>query len=338
MTAPAAAALTEEEVAGSPSWYPLETLPAGEVRLLHLAESAYAAASFLDQRLLALGYAQRTCPAALLTAAAARLAPAAHYIFHVGHVGSTLISRLVGAYPKFFSLREPALLRALAAGEGRGAGAPGLDTTVALLGRTWREPQRAVIKATSFVSELAVTLLDAPHRPVGVCVFARPQAYLAGIFAGANSRAETRLLAGARLERLARRLGEGAWRPVAGSEGELFAMSWLCEMSALRAAAERCAARVLWVDFDAFLREPQRGLQGVLAALGARVAPQELEPLVSGPLMRSYSKAPEHFYDAALRRELLLAASHEHATEVRRGMLWLERLAARYPLVARVLQ
>ena len=83
---------------------------------------------------------------------------------------------------------------------------------------------------------------------------------------------------------------------------------------------------------------PQRGLQGVLAALGARVAPQELEPLVSGPLMRRYSKAPEHFYDAALRRELLLAASHEHATEVRRGMLWLERLAARYPLVASVLQ
>ncbi|HYB33443.1 MAG TPA: hypothetical protein VED45_08435, partial [Steroidobacteraceae bacterium] len=50
------------------------------------------------------------------------------------------------------------------------------------------------------------------------------------------------------------------------------------------------------------------------------------------------SKAPEHAYDAELRRSLLLAADHEHAPEIRRGMAWLHRLGAHHPLVAAVLE
>jgi hypothetical protein len=115
-------------------------------------------------------------------------------------------------------------------------------------------------------------------------------------------------------------------------------MSWLCEMSALRRAADGHAARVLWVDFDDFLGEPRAGLEAILRALGARPEVRETEALVAGSLMRQYSKAPEHAYDAALRREVLASAELEHAPEIRRGMQWLGQAAGRHALLRRAFE
>jgi hypothetical protein len=327
-------ALTADELTRSPAWLPLE-LQGAAVRMVKLDEAAYRAASFLDQRLLACGYAQEMCAPVLLAEAAGALSARAHYVFHTGHVGSTLISRLIGAHERFFSLREPALLRALAAGSAA-SGLPSLPVALALLGRTWRPSQRAVLKLTSFVSELAETVLALSAQSSAVFMFARPRAYLQGIFAGPNSRLENRHLSTARLQRLQRRLGGDESWPAPRSEGEYIAMSWLCEMTALREAAQRSAAQVLWVDFDAFLGDPVTGLRSIFHRLGARPADPELQSLVSGPLMQQYSKAPEHAYDAALRRELLESADRAHAAEIRRGLDWLHAMATRHPLAAAI--
>jgi hypothetical protein len=166
----------------------------------------------------------------------------------------------------------------------------------------------------------------------------QPLAYLQVIFAGPNSRRESRQLADARLQRLLRRLGEGAARPDPASEGECIAMSWLCEMTTLRQAAQHHAAQVLWVDFDAWLREPVSGLRDIFQRLGVQPSDAQLETLVGGPLMQQYSKAPEHPYDGALRRGLLASADREHAVEIRRGMDWLQAAAQRHALAAAVLQ
>jgi hypothetical protein len=330
--------IAEDDIVGSPAWLPLEGVGGDAMRVVHLDEGAYQAASFLDQRILKCGYEQKTCGLAILEAAAARLAPRSHYIFHTGHVGSTLVSRLIGAHESFFSLREPALLRTISAQLPSAGGAPGLGVALPLLARTWRANQRAVIKVTSFVSELAELILAGEDRPAAIFMFAHPLAYLRGIFAGPNSRVESRQLAPTRLQRLLRRLGEGDWRPDPLSEGECVAMSWLCEMTALRQAAARFESQVLWVDFDAFLGEPASALEAIFRALGERPPAGEIEALVSGPLMRQYSKAPEHAYDAALRRSLLLSADREHAVEIRRGMAWLGKVAMSYPLIAAVLE
>jgi hypothetical protein len=326
--------IAEDEIVRSPGWLPVEPDGGDAMRLVQLDEAAYAAASFLDQRLLTGGYPQQSCALSTLQAAAARLRPPPHYIFHTGHVGSTLISRLLGAHPRFFSLREPALLRAISSGSGA---QPQLPVALALLGRTWRPQQRAVVKATSFVSELAEAVLAGVEGPSAVFMFAQPLAYLRGILAGANSRVENRQLAPARLQRLMRRLGPGAVPLELSSEGEAVAMSWLCEMTVLTQAAGRFASQVLWLDFDVFLQEPCAGLAGIFAAFGEAAAAAQLDALLAAPLMRQYSKAPEHAYDAALRRAVLESAEHEHPLEIRRGMQWLARAAARYPLAAAVL-
>jgi len=329
-----------EDLVRSPAWLPVDDAANG-VSLARLDEAAYRRSSFLDQRLFALGYERSLCSREAIGSAASRLAAPSHYIFHTGHVGSTLISRLLGEHSAFFVLREPAVLRAIAvraagtagAGAADAGGALSLEMALALLGRTWRPGQRAVVKATSFVSELAGRALAADPHPTAIFMFAQPLAYLRGIFAGPASRAETRQLAPMRLARLLRRIGGSDPHIEPRSEGEWIAMSWACEMSALRAAAGRLASRVLWVDFDAFLAEPAVALEAIFRTLGERPAAVEIERLLGSPVMRQYSKAPEHAYDAALRRELLLEAGRQHAAEIGRGMQWLERLTRQHPVV-----
>jgi hypothetical protein len=329
-------AVSTEDLERSPAWLPLD-VQAGSVRLACLDERAYAAASFLDQRLLAMGLPAGTCAPPLLAAAARRLAPRAHFIFHTGHVGSTLISRLLGAYAGFFALREPALLRVLVAPASGAVDLPSLETALALFSRTWRPGERAVIKVTSFVSEMAPAILAADGEARALLLFTRPLIYLRTILGGPNSRLENQQLARARLARLVRRVPAGTWHENPASEGEWIASSWLCEMSALTQAG-RGSVRVLWQDFDAFLADPRAALARILRGLGANPAAAEVEALVSGPLMRQYSKAPEHPYDTALRRSVLSAADAEHAAEIRRGMQWLERVTARHAPFAEVLQ
>lgn len=321
------------ELRSSPAWFPLDVIDGNRVRLLRLDEAAYRAASFLDQRLLRGSFSQAQVAAELLEVATSGLAPCARYLFHTGHVGSTLISRLIGAHEAFFSVREPALLRAAADAASAGAVAvPSvpIEVTLALLGRTWRAQQRAVVKATSFVSEIAESILVCSGDVAAVFVFAAPLAYVRGILAGENSRAESRALAPMRLGRLLRRMRPGAWRFDPRSEGEQIGMSWLCEMLALEEAAASRPTRVLWVDFDHFLNAPLHGLTQIFRLLGVEAPPRELQGIVEGQLMRQYAKAPEHGYDAALRREVLASADWIYGEEIRRAMQWLELVAAEH--------
>lgn len=331
------AAIAAEEIAQSPAWLPLETArdtarDPRTVRLVRLDEVGYRAASFLDQRLLAANPPTATVAAATVAAAAARLTPGAHYIFHIGHVGSTLVSRLVGEFEGLFSVREPVALREAA------SHVTDLRGTLGLLARTWRPGQRAVVKATSFVSELAESIMESDPHAAAIMMFTPAPAYLRCILGGPNSRTESRALGPARLARLRRRLGEGASGTDPQSEGQWIAMSWLCEMICLQQAARRFASRVLWVDFDEFLAAPRAGLEAIVGALGATAHPHDLQAIVGGPIMHRYSKAPEHAYDAALRQDVLAFAEREHLAEIRRGMAWLEALGARQPAAAEALQ
>lgn len=325
------------DLPASPEWYPLSV--AGDcMSFLRLSEADYAAASFLDERLLERHGARGALPVAEVAAAASSLAPRAHYIFHIGHVGSTLISRLIGASAAFFVLREPALLRARTVGCAEPAAQISLPLLLGLLARTWRPDQRCLIKLTSIVNEIAPDILAASEAPRALLVFARPLAYLRGIFGGFNSRLEARALAPSRLKRLALHhpMTQSGGPP--RSEGEWHAMSWLAEMTALAALAQTLATQVHWVDFDEFLAAPASGLASMLLALGSPPVPAAIDAVIAGPIMRRYSKAPEYAYDAALRHEVLMGADRDFPSEIRRGMSWLEGAARRDAGVGAILE
>jgi len=320
----------------SPELFPHAlNVAADSVSLIRLSEPDYARASFLDARILSRQTIGRTVPWPQFQAAvdAAQVEETCTFIFHIGHVGSTLLSRLLGAHPQVFALREPAIFRTLA----QMRTAPGsqpprwsesefearLAVFLKLWSRTFRPEQRACIKATSFVSELAVPILGRPSAPKAIFMYAPAETYLATIFGGPNSRQEARMLAESRLKRLHNRLGEERWKLAALSEGEMLAMGWACEMTALTAAIDSAGDRAMWLNFDSFLSEPRREISAAFRHLGIQASHDEIASILSGPDMRRYSKAPEHAYDATLRRDVLEQARNEHAREIQRGLGWL---------------
>lgn len=321
-----------------PTPFPLAFGRERRMQLVELAEADYRAASFLDERLLANTMRHRWAEWPEVRGMAAGLVERSHFIFHIGHVGSTLLSRLIGEHPGLFSLREPAILRTLAQdqeGDPLAVAGEEVEETrsvcLRLLSRSWRADQTAVVKATSFVSEIADDLLARTTDARALLLFATPLAYLRGILGGPASRAEAHAMAASRLARLNRRLDSGD-RPLESlSEGERIAASWLAEMAGLHAAARRHPDRILWINFDQFLADPAAGLASAFAHLRVHASTADVLKVLGGPIMRSYSKAPEHAYDRELRARVLMEAEAEHGAEIRRGMDWLGRAASASP-------
>jgi hypothetical protein len=318
------------------------------VIFVEMTRGDYQQASFLDARLLAAGALRESFAWHDVTDAieAAPLRERCGFIFHIGHVGSTLLSRLMGAHARVFALREPLVLRtfALLAAErdntiwSKEEIDARLTGCLALLSRTFEESQLAVIKATSFVSELASVLLARAAAPRALIMYVAPESYLATIMGGPNSREEARILTPQRLRRLQRRIGSDAWPRAALSEGESVALGWACEMSALAPAARAAGARARRVDFENFLAAPAEVLHAALAHFAIDATPGELRTILEGPDVHRYAKAPEHAYDARLRDEILNEARATHAAEIRRGLQWLERAAREFEAVRDALE
>jgi hypothetical protein len=331
----------QASLAHSPEFFPHSLVEQGErIGFIQLSESDYERASFLDARILTPSTAVQPLTWQQVAAALvpANLTERSSFIFHIGHVGSTLLARLLGAHPSAFVLREPLLLRTFAQMYGGSMSAPKwtsgeresrLAATLKLFSRTFEGTQTPIIKATSFVSELSARLMQRASAPKALLMFVSPESYLATILGGPVSRQESKMLAPDRLRRLHRRIGAEVWRVDSLSEGEWLAMSWACEMSALAQAASAAGERIYRVDFDEFLTNPG-SLRTVFRHFDVDATPAEVGAIVHGPEMRRYSKAPEYEYDAGLRLAVLSEARIQHGAEIRRGLNWLERAAAQF--------
>jgi len=332
-----------EPLANSPELFP-HGLDArtDSVSLIRLTEADYAKASFLDGRILGPGVMSRAAafPEIARAVEEGGLAERADFIFHIGHVGSTLLGRLLGRHPALLSLREPDILRTLARIRAEPEALPRpwsaddfethLATFLKLWSRSFRPKQRVLIKATSFASELAAEILRRPSQPKAIFMFVSPENYLATILGAEHSPKEAQMLADFRGKRLQNRIGS-ALHPIT-SIGALVAMSWASEMCAL-AAARDSSDRILWLDFDRFLADPAPSLSTCFDHLGASASAEQIAQILSGPDMRTYSKAQEHGYDAKLRSDVLNQARQMFGEEIRRGLDWLAEMAAKHPVV-----
>ena len=329
----------------SPDLCPLVLDVAGDrVGVVSLNEAAYEAASFLDERILPAAGPLRWMAWPELERAAGAAHRECDFIFHIGHVGSTLLSRLLGVSERVFSVREPAILRTLArmAFEPGGGDRPWdgatfdsrLDGFLSLWARVYRPGQKTLLKATSFVGEIAPLLMRRSPSARAILLFASPITYMETLFAGAASRGELKVLAAMRLARLNNRLGGPVWRLDRLTEGEVAAMSWTCEILGLARAATEFGDRILWMDFEAFLARPAAGLAAALTRLHGAADPAEVAAMMGGPHLGRYSKAPEHTYDAHLRRRLLAQARRQHGDEIERGVAWLNAAGNAHPAIA----
>ena len=309
----------------------------GTVLLLDFNRARYRAASFLDDRVLVPGVQGTWVPAGEVSAALRRSTAARplHFIFHAGHVGSTLLSRLLDEVDGVLGLREPVALRTFAdAADTRGRAdallAPAqldglLGTLVTAWQRGYADTQAVVLKATSSASRVGVPLLTALPAARAITLNLDAEPYLATLLAGANAPLDLR---GHGPERMRRLLGytQAIDRPLyALSLGEQAALAWLVETATLQALQAAAPARVLAVDFGGLLADLPGTLARVLAHLGLDTA--QAGRLAASPVLTQYAKSPEHAYSPALRAQLLDAARRDHGDEIRRGLAWLARLA-----------
>ena len=328
----------------------LLNIPSDQILLSRLSEHDYKSASFLDQRIITPKLQRQTVTWSALADIPLPKRTAPNYIFHIGHVGSTLISRLLGEHPNVLALREPQILRDLAEisqiqHQPQSPWSPEQYTlraklAISWLSRTFSEQQRVMIKASSFVSEIAHELLDAENK--ALFLYVSLNKYLETILAGEGSRAEASQLAGARLLRLNKKLPppNGASQNThLGNLWELshvqqIALGWLCEMSTLMQTYEQQEpSNIYWHDFDVFLNSPKSELVKIAEHFGLPMTSETADRLVSGPIMNSYSKAPEHDYSPDLRRQLLQQARTEFATEIKQTTNWVTGLAKTHPLI-----
>ncbi|MDJ0977953.1 MAG: hypothetical protein QNI87_05400 [Erythrobacter sp.] len=320
--------------------------------LMRVTEDELRAASFLDQRLVQTppGEAKRAMQwgdfATIAPQTDAPGAPArddARFIFHIGHVGSTLIARLLGEAPDTLALREPQILRQFAElrmvdGLAHSPWPPGqvsdrLPLARKWLSRTFRADQRALIKATSFVSDIAGDLLEGSRKAVFLTL--SPERYLQTILSGEASRQELAVLSSARLQRLNNRLHGPDINLWELDEAARAAMAWACELTALDAAANE---NTLWQDFDDFLAQPAQTLTRIAEHIETAVSPDQAQSWVEGPIMQRYSKAPEQGYSPQLREEVLAAAAQERRDDIASALRWLDRAAGEHPAIASAME
>jgi len=337
------------QLSSSPDAYPQKLDPVRDAALvIRLDAAAYRAASFLDDRILSVQTTGAWIPFARVAEAARHVVARhpIHFIFHTGHVGSTLVSRLIDETEAGLSLREPLPLRTLAEAHDV-LGRPdsllsdaqfdlALATFMTLWSRGYARGTSIIVKATSSTGRLAPALLERHLGPRAIYLNLGPEPYLATLLAGQNSPIDLRGHGAERIRRLQSIVAQPLGPLHAMSIGELAAMSWLAESRSQHETIARFPDRVIAVDFDAFLARVPEHMARILGHFELPADARYLAAVGRSPALTRYSKAPEHAYTPAIRAEILREARRDHRDEIRKGLAWLERLAQANPAVATV--
>jgi hypothetical protein len=319
------------------------------ILLIQFDASAYRAASFLDDRILspATQGAWLSIDRVAAAAQTVRQPRPLHFIFHTGHVGSTLVSRLLEETGVVLSLREPLSLRVLAdSADGLGQpdsllSAEQFEALQGVFRKLWSRGYEAthsvILKATSSTGRMAVSLLGKQAASRAIYMNLRCEPYLATLLAGQNSPVDLRGHGPGRMRRLQARVSVPLTPLHALSLGELATMSWLVESWSQLDAVRSHADRVLVVDFDGFLANVGASMARIVEHLAIPVGPGYISEVVRSPVLTRYSKAPEHTYTPDLREQVLHDSRGRNREEIRKGLDWLERLAKADAAVAGML-
>jgi len=321
-------------------------LVARRVLWLRLNAAQRAEAAFLDERALPAHAEGGWAPLASLLDAGDEAATPAAAIFHIGHCGSTLLSRVLDAWPEVQGLREPLPLRTLAdlwpiRTQPQSRLSP-IEAEQLLRGlwAHWSHAlpphRRSVVKATSSCNGLIapwlsltassrVVLLDMPLRP-----------YLATLLKSPNSVLDAAGAAGDRLRDLhTRGFGDG-YALHSLSLPQQCAMGWVAERLRFDALARsEHGARVIRMDFEHLLAQPEAALRQLARHL--ELDPAGVESALASPAWRQYSKAQSHGYGRDDRAHDLGLAFERHRDEIAAGMAWVDELLQRHPAVRTVI-
>jgi hypothetical protein len=314
----------------------------GRALLVEISQADLRRASFVDERILA-GVRREGGWLALegvLAQAAPLAGNAPHAIFHIGHCGSTLLSRLLDHLPGALGLREPLPLRTLAelyeqqhlptARWSPSQVDHALAAVLGLLDRRFDGTSAVVVKATSSCNALVAPWLLRYPGVRAVAVHVPLAAWLATILKSPEATADALRFAPQRLAALHALLGDDALRLHEHRLGEVLALGWIAECARFANLARDAgiAPRLLRLDFEALLADPRALLAQVAAHLGIDAPATALDAACTAELGR-YAKATEHAYTPADRAADLAESQRRFGGEIAAGIALARRLVAR---------
>lgn len=316
----------------------------GHAGFLQLTRDDYRDSVFLDDRirLRAPKRAQRTLvrlDSLVSQWPADEPSQPAHFIFHPGHCGTTLISRLLDQLPGVLGIREPAPLRVLAA-QWREQGDPlaHLSPTAcrrlervlfSLYARTFTGDRRVVVKATSDCCNLAGRVHAFHQGSRLLWVYADLETFLSTMLRNDVRREETRQFAQPRLMDLHRWLDTDWPRLHEMGLAERTAMNWISSMAHMLPFSDD--ARLLAQDFGDFLAHPEECLGAIAAHFGLQCRGREIRAALDSEVMRHYSKEPTSRFDAEQRARQLDASRRDNRKAIETGLAFAESMQKRFP-------
>lgn len=309
--------------------------------LVHMDEAAYRASAFLGgSRLVTLGAEEFQVPLDALVERCATARGPMHFLFHIGHCGSTLLSRMLGELPGLFSQREPRPLMSLAQYR-RAIDQPGYDLTkkqwreylhavLALLSRTWRDSEVALVKPNSHSNnQMLEEMTWAEGR--AVLLQLNLETWLATVLKP-DKRDELRHFSQLRVADLTNRFPEIALPPTIPDE-QRAAVIWLVELLEFQDALEQHGDRCLRVDFDAFLENPARHL--AMIARHLNVGPDDRLLAKALMIMTSeHAKHPDRNYDPGQRQTELNENRKAFTEEIATARDFASGLCGQHPVLA----
>lgn len=300
--------------------YPLFAFDPAENRawVLHFNADDYRRAAFLDRRAVRhreiAGWmvGRDELDAALDTPP--RLADV-HWLFHIGHCGSSLVSRILDLVPGVLGLREPLPLLTLAHGRDDAPTSSWQAPVLAMLGRGFADTRAVVVKPTSVVTVLADRLLPPTGR--ACLLWVDLQTWLAtmlrddelgdGVFATEHLR-----------------LATAGDLPDATTGAQRLARAWLAEQLRWRrlCADPELGSRLIDLDFAEVLADPAPAIARLAAHYGLQVPPDWAQRIKASELLSRYAKDGGAHFDANSRRRELAAAAQQHADAIEEGLGW----------------
>jgi len=307
---------------------------------VQMPDGAYRSASFLDGRSFSANNPAGWVPLhAIKEAVLGGNAPGTplHFIFHMGHTGSTLFSRLLDESGVVQPLREPLALREFATlNDKRGDPASllssqDLDTCAEILLRLWARCRLdrtcAILKATSSAARAGDAIMAMRPTARAAYLSMAREPYLAVILGGPANIVDIRGHAEERMSRLIGFLGPTDAALSRLSSGELVALSWLSEALTRERLKAALGERLLEIDFDEFLSDVPAGIGRALQHFGLPSGADVATRIAGSPAIGRYAKAPEHTYSSQLRADVIRQSRRQNRKEIDRGLAWLEKMA-----------
>lgn len=311
--------------------------------VVRVSEKLYREASFLDDRMFTPNMEGNWFTLDAIAENLGGLAvPTSHYIFQVGHCGSTLISRLLAELPGNLPVREPIALLALAMVR-RELGRPSswvgkeqwqryFDMTTRVLARTYRPGEHTLIKATSTAGNLLETLpVKGSDAPQLLLIYMSLESLLAVMLRTPDMRASVHADSPHWIADFCRLTGRDDIQLSELDDAQQIAVKWLTLMLLFTRATQAAPERGHLLNFDDFLKNPANELAGIAAHFRLNASTGQIGKLVTGPLMHSYSKIPSQAFNPNQREQELRESRQRFRDEIQSGLHWAERLCCETP-------